>query len=91
MGFMLCSSKRLGDSPGKHFSCGASNTKFFHIATLIRRKKNQIEALQNDHGMWIEDVVELTLAVKFYEELFAANLNTGGQFIKGIFCKLNEA
>lgn len=71
---------------------GDSHTKFFHTVTLITRKKNQTESLQNYQDMRTEDVVQLKkLAMKFYGELFAADLNTRGQFIMGRFPKLDEA
>ncbi|XP_074290991.1 uncharacterized protein LOC141617725 [Silene latifolia] len=34
---------------------GDRNTRFFHLSTIIRRKKNQIECLQDDQGNWIWD------------------------------------
>lgn len=39
--------------------CGDNNTKFFHMSTLIIRKRNRIEVLQDDHEAWIEDVGKL--------------------------------
>lgn len=43
---------------------GDGNTKFFHTSTLVRRRRNKIEALQNARGEWIEDKAELkSLAV----------------------------
>ncbi|CAL8087009.1 unnamed protein product [Prunus armeniaca] len=38
---------------------GDQNTKFFHLATLIRRIRNKIERLKGDNGEWIEGVVGL--------------------------------
>ena len=34
---------------------GDRNTKFFHISTLIRRKRNKISSLQDNQGNWVHD------------------------------------
>ncbi|KAL8140802.1 LOW QUALITY PROTEIN: hypothetical protein V2J09_006823 [Rumex salicifolius] len=33
---------------------GDKNTSFFHASTIIRRKRNKIEAIPNDNGDWVE-------------------------------------
>lgn len=32
-----------------------SNTKYFHTSTLIRRRRNKVEALLDDNGVWVEE------------------------------------
>lgn len=31
------------------------NTKFFHLSTIIRRRRNSFEALNNGVGVWLQD------------------------------------
>ncbi|KAA3472641.1 reverse transcriptase [Gossypium australe] len=38
---------------------GDRNTKYFHTVTLVRRRRNKIEGLQNDMGEWITDLEAL--------------------------------
>lgn len=50
---------------------GDWNTKFFHLFTLIRRRRNKIERLKGDNGEWIEGAVGLKeLAVNYFLGLF---------------------
>ena len=32
---------------------GDRNSKFFHLSTIIRRKRNSIDAIKNDAGIWL--------------------------------------
>ncbi|KAG7537202.1 Reverse transcriptase domain [Arabidopsis suecica] len=51
---------------------GDRNTKFFHTSTIIRRRRNRIEALKGDDGVWIADAKELeTLALDYYRRLYS--------------------
>ncbi|CAL9014923.1 unnamed protein product, partial [Prunus brigantina] len=34
---------------------GDRNTHFFHLSTVIRRRRNKLEGLKNDTGEWITD------------------------------------
>ncbi|ONI13814.1 hypothetical protein PRUPE_4G246900 [Prunus persica] len=34
---------------------GDRNTKFFHLTTIIRRRRNRIERLKDNEGVWVED------------------------------------
>lgn len=38
---------------------GDCNTKFFHTATMVRRRRNRVEALKDETGSWVEDATEL--------------------------------
>ena len=43
---------------------GDRNTKFFHISTLIRRKRNRISSLQDNQGNWVHDEQEVAKLVR---------------------------
>ena len=38
---------------------GDHNTNFYHVSTLVRRKRNQIMAIMNVVGDWIHEEVEI--------------------------------
>lgn len=48
------------------------NTKFFHISTIIRRRRNHIDMLKDDEGRWISNAQELdNLAIEYYKRLYS--------------------
>lgn len=50
---------------------GDRNTKFFHLSTVNRRPRNQIEMLQNSEGQWLSDTDEVkVLVVDYWRVLF---------------------
>lgn len=50
---------------------GDKNTKFFHSSTIVRRRRNKIDALMNEEGDWVfENEALKDLAVRFYVKLF---------------------
>lgn len=50
---------------------GDWNTRFFHISTMNRLKRNKIDLLQDDAGKWIQDQAQLkNMAVQFFCKLF---------------------
>lgn len=50
---------------------GDRNTKFFHLSTVIRRKRNKIGMLKNADGSWItKPLVVKQLVVQYLECLF---------------------
>lgn len=58
----------------KWMEFGDRNTTFFHTSTIIRRRRNRIEALRDDEGRWISDKQELeNLAVDYYKKLYSLN------------------
>lgn len=68
---------------------GNGNIKFFHTSALIRKRRNIVEALLNDHDELVEDREELkNLTLNFYEELFRSDPNAGREFISGKFPQL---
>lgn len=58
-----------------HF--GDRNTKFFHASTLVRKKRNKVEALRNEDGDWITD-----------EEAIKGTIST---FFKNLYSKDDQA
>jgi len=54
----------------KFLALGDRNTSFFHTSTVIRRRRNKIEALKNGDDRWITDTKELeSLALDYYQKL----------------------
>lgn len=44
-----------------------------HVTTLVRRRRNMIIRLKNDHGVWCEDEIQLKdMATAFYQRLCSA-------------------
>ncbi|XP_019465327.1 PREDICTED: uncharacterized protein LOC109363517 [Lupinus angustifolius] len=59
-------------SRSKWFTYGDRNTYFFHASTIIRRKKTQVQSLQNDDAVWISDRGQLeSLANSLYKSLYS--------------------
>jgi hypothetical protein len=51
---------------------GDRNTRYYHLKTIKRRKKNRIVMLRNQDGEWIDDEEVLkTMVNGHFEELFA--------------------
>ncbi|KAG7559018.1 Reverse transcriptase zinc-binding domain [Arabidopsis thaliana x Arabidopsis arenosa] len=62
----------LQKSREKWFELGDRNTSFFHTSTVIRRRRNRIEMLKNDDGIWISEAKELEqLAIAYYRRLYS--------------------
>lgn len=62
---------------------GDRNTTFFHISTIIRRRRNRIEMLKNDDGNWIADPTELEkLDVDYFSRLYS--LTDVDQIVDGL-------
>lgn len=48
------------------------NTKFFHLSTIIRRKQNNIDAIQDDNGTWLMNTNSIrSLFLDRYKNLFS--------------------
>lgn len=55
----------------KHIALGDRNKTFFHTSTVIRRRRNRIETLQDGEGRWISNQLELeNLAIEYYTKLY---------------------
>ena len=47
------------------------NTRYFHLTTIIRRKRNKVEALMDEEGNWITDGEKVKVMVReFWSNLF---------------------
>ena len=52
---------------------GDMNSRFFHATASMRKKKNTIEKLRNDQGMWCSNPCELDdLITKHFKNLFSS-------------------
>lgn len=56
----------------KWIALGERNTKYFHTSTIIRRRRNRIEALKDNDGRWIVNASDLKkLAIEYYKKLYS--------------------
>lgn len=52
------------------------NTKFFHLSTIVRRRRNNIDAIKNENGILLYDREEIGRHIeKYFQRLFARNNN----------------
>ncbi|MCI03819.1 hypothetical protein A2U01_0024860, partial [Trifolium medium] len=59
-------------SRAKWLMNGDRNTKYYHLKTVTRRRKNNIVMLKDENGHWIEDIDQLQrMANDFYIKLFS--------------------
>ncbi|KAB5545180.1 hypothetical protein DKX38_013292 [Salix brachista] len=72
---------------------GDRNTHFFHLSTIIRRRKNKIEGLQNTNGDWVSDMCGMKdIVVNYFQELFSNSEMSGDyNLTPQLFPKLLEA
>uniref|UniRef100_A0A2N9IIB3 Reverse transcriptase domain-containing protein n=1 Tax=Fagus sylvatica TaxID=28930 RepID=A0A2N9IIB3_FAGSY len=50
------------------------NTKFFHVSTIIRRRKNAIDFLKNENNEWLSNRNDIGSSfVQFYQNLFTSS------------------
>ena len=55
---------------------GDHNTKFYHVSTLIRRKRNQILALKNAVGNWIHEEGKIKEFIRCgFDRVFLSSLS----------------
>ena len=47
------------------------NTHFYHLSTIIRRRFNRIDVLQDDEGTWIEGKDEVQATVRNFSWSFS--------------------
>lgn len=53
---------------------GDKNTSFFHASTRIRKKRQVVECLRNDAGVWIDDQTVLkSMAENFFRDLYTSD------------------
>lgn len=50
---------------------GDRNTRYFHLSTIIRRKRNKVEGLMDENGEWVTDGDQVRDMVRqFWSHLF---------------------
>ncbi|KAK3211028.1 hypothetical protein Dsin_015734 [Dipteronia sinensis] len=55
---------------------GDRNIKFFHLSTLVKRRRNKLEGIKREDGSWTTNKEEMKhMAVRYFRNLFAANDN----------------
>ncbi|XP_021805547.1 uncharacterized protein LOC110749696, partial [Prunus avium] len=71
---------------------GDRNTKFFHLTTIVRRRKNRIEKLKNDNDLWVEEAEGLKeLAVNYFLGLFSMTpRDHSGLSMPNLFPSIND-
>ena len=51
---------------------GDGNTRFFHLSTVIRRRKNTIQSLKDRQGRWQEDPDTVrSIVMDFFKDLYS--------------------
>jgi hypothetical protein len=56
---------------------GDRNTRYYHVKTITRRRRNKILMLRNEQNEWIDDEARLQEMVNsYYQKLFTASNNT---------------
>ena len=54
---------------------GDRNTSFYHVSTLVRRKRNQILAIKNSMGEWLHDEVDIKEFIrKGFDGIYTSSL-----------------
>ena len=50
---------------------GDRNTRYFHLSTIIRRKRNRVDALLDEQGNWVTDAAQVKdMVLSFWRKLF---------------------
>lgn len=67
---------------------GERNTKFFHLTTIVQRKRNRITGLRNEVGEWITDFPSLKHHItSFFTTLYSRERETSD--LEGILSNTN--
>ena len=72
---------------------GDRNTRYFHLSTIIRRKYNRIESLQDSTGVWITEPNAIhQLVLDYFSSLFTEVMPQRGRvhMLSGRFPLLQE-
>lgn len=65
---------------------GDMNTKFFHLSTVIRRRKNQIFAIKNQNNSWEYDQENIgKYFLRNFEELYTSTQTQFPEDLEGLF------
>ncbi|KAK9922738.1 hypothetical protein M0R45_031185 [Rubus argutus] len=69
-------------SRDKRLQGGDRNTKFFHLTTLVRRRRNKIEGLFDKDNQWQTESNTLkSIAVDFFQNLFSESTHLDSRFM----------
>lgn len=72
-------------------SQGDKNTRYFHTTSLVRRKHNKIEALQNKQGEVVtKPEVLKQMTVEFYRDLYSSAGPCPRYHVRGKFPMVDE-
>jgi hypothetical protein len=64
---------------------GDRNSRFFHLSTLIRRRRNSIKAIKNDQGSWLRDWEDISKHVcANFQDLFSETVNQFPTDLEGL-------
>lgn len=75
----------------KWLQFGDRNTKFFHGTTIVRRRRNTYEILQDSEGNWVGDQDQLeAMVTSYFSTLFTEVGNTDPACISSAFPKLTD-
>lgn len=75
----------------KWLKYGDKNTRYFHGTTVVRRKRQRVEALQDSAGNWVHDPDCLrNMAIHFFQDLYLDDLSGAPWPIRGCFPKLSS-
>lgn len=71
---------------------GDRNTKFFHLSTIIRRRRNKLEGLNNADGVWITEKSGMKqIITDYFQDLFCGNTEIGDySLLPQLFLKPDE-
>ena len=61
---------------------GDRNTSFFHLSTLVRRKRNRITAIKNRVGEWLMEEENIANYIqRGFEDIYSSKLFPPGLFL----------
>lgn len=71
---------------------GDKNTKFFHLTTLVRRRRNRVERLKDDTGNWVTKSNALRkLVAGYFQDLFDnKDLHGFSGFLPNLFPQIDH-
>lgn len=78
----------------KWLQLGDRNTSFFHASTIIKKKRNKVEALKDDDGNWVMEEEKLKIMVAdYFRRLYSKDdLDEMSLFpLKGVFPKIDDS
>lgn len=78
-------------SIAKWLQFGDHNTRFFHGTTVVRRRKNKYDILEDDEGNWVGDQDQLkAMVTNYFNTLFTEEGNREPACISGALPPLGE-